>query len=916
MQKQGVIAVLFLFVVGFIFAAISLSMQTGQIVERRILTDQAADSASYAFASKSAQGLNFISANNLAIAGVSHMAGVMHLAADWGILIKALFRAKSVFSKGSPKMTKADEDSYQQVYNIVAPIVRLYFRAGTGLTRMNKVIRTSFPYLGLVDAIGTGAANAPSAVIIPFGAPTSQDIQPAGKSFMQRAKNALKKVITSTLPNYRGLNLINSDEAFCLAYYTAEKALGGDHNEIDNWLTGAAFGPFEAIGKVISLVIDMFGKIGIIGNFVGLKVGFSGCGFGETGKGISTQGSVDKALISNLILAILTGPMSGRPYKFPLEGGEAIVHPKKNADELAKELNDEYNTDCKAVSKGVVGQWRYNSVSAKPWFIETPVNPMQGMCVYPKSSDPKKTQKKYVRFDKNFSSGTAISPGENPSDNFDFLADYEVACYGTILFKWEVYSGPKGDTLPTIPYDENNPPPPVPAPESNTRVPKDDHKSDICPRFNAADSRLLDYPQPAEVPFGAPIVFNPASFKSFVNMSRSKPFLEPVINGLTVTDITKSPARWRGDDPRPGAFAEISEYLSCATGGHCPFDDNDGQGGYFKNVKGVKFYPKLDKMNWMCPISKKGDGSADNLRRIMKFDDPHDHSRWIHTVVYSESGGSNPTTIPSYVSRYIKIQEWHNKRVDELVNSMDCPNYELFASEDRANPSASNVKSESNSNDYCNANSHMCWQVAMQKVMGAALKKGQLSFMIPGPTTGVVKETPLEQSLHYAVVVINPLRVDNKTDIIGRNDGTALAHCPPNMQVEAKLEDNTTVEVCDIQPVVGYISRVISNNNTQQSLKSGENFGGGDVNLASGGAIKVAETDTFATNGFMAISQSSVRYEDTAGASPYTPAPDKHLPPSMEKTYQMFWPSWKPVIEPSRVMTKLLPDSIAPLLED
>ena len=306
-EEVGVIAVLFLFVVGILFAAISLSMQTGQVIERRILADQAADSASYAFASKSAQGLNFIAANNLAIAGSSHMAGVIHIAADWGILLKALFRAKSMLGGGSVSISDADKKAYQSVYTGFQPIARLYFMAAVGLTRVNGIIRATFPYLGMIDAIGTGAANAPSSIIIPFGAPRSSGSALGGsapvggaggaanQTFFSKAMGALKSSVSSLVPSYAGLRVINSDETFCLAYRAAEKALGQDRHKLAGWMTSNSFGGhFSGIAEVISKVVDVFGVVGVIGNFVGIKVGYAGCGFGETGETIGGSSSMDK----------------------------------------------------------------------------------------------------------------------------------------------------------------------------------------------------------------------------------------------------------------------------------------------------------------------------------------------------------------------------------------------------------------------------------------------------------------------------------------------------------------------------------------------------------------------------------------------------------------------------------------------
>ena len=87
--------------------------------------------------------------------------------------------------------------------------------------------------------------------------------------------------------------------------------------------------------------------------------------------------------------------------------------------------------------------------------------------------------------------------------------------------------------------------------------------------------------------------------------------------------------------------------------------------------------------------------------------------------------------------------------------------------------------------------------------------------------------------------------------------------------------------------------------------------------LASGGSFAGHEGVTLP---MMAITQSSVTYEDTAVGPEYRPAAASSDPnaikPSPGKNYQMFWPSWKPNLEPSRVMSRILPETLSPLVED
>jgi hypothetical protein len=143
-------------------------------------------------------------------------------------------------------------------------------------------------------------------------------------------------------------------------------------------------------------------------------------------------------------------------------------------------------------------------------------------------------------------------------------------------------------------------------------------------------------------------------------------------------------------------------------------------------------------------------------------------------------------------------------------------------------------------------------------------------------------------------------------------DNSALANCPVNMDIKVTLEDNSTVQVCDVQPVVGFISRIVQEGQGTSELAAEERFGGGDANLASGGAIGMSRDELFGTSGFMSIAQAGVKFQDNAPGAPARPS----APKSNAKNYQMFWPSWHPVMEPSRVISRIMPPSIAPLMED
>jgi hypothetical protein len=896
--KQGVIAVLFLFVVAFVIGAISLSMQTGQVIERRVLADQAADSGVYAFAAKSAQGLNFIAANNLAIAGSSHMIGVLHIASDWAIVLTALFKSKSAVTDPDLVFNK---DDYQKYYNIMQPIAKMYLRSGVGLTRTNSAIKKIFPYLGLVDAITTAGANSPSSLVIPFRTPPGQ--QNAGQSGGGNALKEIGKKITTNirglLPTYEGLTAIHSDETFCLAYRAGEQALGSDWHKVGGWFNSSTFpGALAPIVEVIDVVLGAVNVVGALANFVTIKVGFQGCGFGATGEPVTGGTSYDYGLIAALFQQILTGPLSGRPatFSFGTTVPPAVVHPTLgDFNALANELDTRYQSYCSQVAS--IGQWN----TAK---TTTAFNPKTGVCVYRKHTNSNPRSLPFTPSINALQGPFSQSPSP-VMPGYLYMYEYDYACHGTVLFKWNGFAGSTGK------IDNANPPNffPDPSPDTHPEVDTKEQKASLCPSFEANQSksgeRVVHYPRPPN---------DSNNPYDYAHLSREKSFLVEIIKGLAVTSLDQAPSGWRGDPPRTGAMQEINEYLACAAGlpNSCPFKDT--KGGYFENAGSQRFYPELSKLNWMCPTAKAGDPSVGNMRATLKFANPKDPGRWADTI--------KPQPIlstPEYESKYIEIKEWHNARVNKLVDNMKCDEYERFISKPRKPPSqpTSSPPGADQSNDYCKPGAHICWQKTLQKKLGRALEKGSLSFTVskkPAPNA----KPELDESLHYAILTLTSLRTDNGTDIVGRNDGSDLSHCPQGLDATATLEDGTPVQVCDIQPVVGFISRMLQGQNGAQSARSGtESFGAGDTNLASGGSINTLGS-SLGTSDFIAVAQAGVVYEKEIAGDPQrpTPNPSSPTPPSTALNYRLFWPSWKPVVEPSRVFGKMLPPLVTPLVED
>jgi hypothetical protein len=917
--RYGVIAVLFLFVAAFIFGAISLSMQTGQLTERRIHTDFAGDASAMAFASKSAQGLNFIAANNLAIAATSHMVGVLHVAADWTAMILTIIKAKSLIRGGATKLTKDQmADEVKTPYDILAPISKMYFRAAIGMTTLSKTIRSYYPYLGMIDAVSVGGANIPSAIVIPFRVPTSSGSSSSGasNSFMDKVKGAVKGAVASALStvnlSYDGLARLNSDETFCLAYRAAEKANGADErHSLDQWITSSTFGitiagvDLSPLGTVFELAGKVAGGLDVIGNFISIQIGFSGCGFGEEGPLAGGKSDRDQSMVARILSTLLQGPLSGRDFEMDTGLQKITLRPPHGEDRtfLENELNAAFRADC---GNGAV-QW---ATVPNVGGFKTNLDPRTGICVY---EDVSNIRKKYRKNDQALSAGTNVSSGENVDfDRWNLLSDYKVACFGTILFSWDTFSGPVLHPRPDDP--ENNNPIRDPAFDSHPKVSKTDFESDVCPPFVANDTRGgPEYKYPS-IPGSAP---------SYVNLSRKNVFVQPILKRLSDEDNGKL-KDWRGNDLRARAFEKMNKALSCAahfeeacTNNNeyylASTDDPEGKGTPHK------FYPTLESYNWLCPLAEEGKGTLSAVYGNLSFKHIAD-SRWLHSAETTLLGGRDVTTMHT---RYLDIMRRHNERMKRFTDRIDCSAYEIYAKGFPVKPHKEKVASTSESHSFCADDAHMCWQTGMQKVIGDDLKNGELSFIVPKQTTPTGGgETDLEKSLHYAVFVANPIRTDDPTRFKGRNDGSDMAHCPDKLDVDVVLENNATVKVCDVQPVISMVSGMFKDQSGQQQKLEGDtSFGAGNANLASGGGINGIGDLT--TLGFMAVSQASARYEANSVGEPARPTAAGHTnltgvaAESLEgKSYQMFWPSWKPTLEPSRVFSKLLGSTLSSIVED
>jgi hypothetical protein len=879
--KDGVIAALFLAVVAFIFGAISFSMQTGQIIERRIKTDFAAEASVFAMASHNSQGLNYIASNNLAIAGAVHMSGSVHIAADIMAIIWTIptsdkmdvFKQSNISMGTGSGSTHDDEmtEKYHKIcYSYLMYAAKIFTNSAVGMTKLNTFLSNGYAVLGVPRAIEVGGANAPGAFVIPVN--SSGLVRSTSNTSLKDVGTKLLTFLSTAITSIKyPLVRLRADESFCLPFEASAKTGDSDRHNPAKWLASMTTSAPQIVQDAATATIAITNAVTTLGSWIGFNIGFAGCGFGAPtdGFGVQLDTSKDGSRVAPLLALALRGPLSGRESAYPgcvatpaEPATPAVTCPPPAPEQIWPRFMGQDQSTL-AVSPN-------NTAPSPSWTagdeqVVTIGNPsphlmfkiqdhlgQAGACVWMKSD----------------TSGYATDELPKVSDGHGHqvkgkvqLNNLNFANIDEVLFKWGGFGGRESSTNSATGNVLTSSPPPF-----GGRTPT--MTEDLCPPFPTRVGEVQ----------GRDLIWDPK-----IKITLQDPVLAPILGRLTFT----TPAEPLLDPPLNGraVYETVITIMDCARINKRVQSKNpDNSLNYFT--------PNMDHLDFLCPVQE-------NLKFLAT--DPLPHG-------------------------YEGVRDWHNNRVDQ----MNCgPDYQkLMTGKDLKcetpppQTQAQSTRASDESFDFCEPGAHMCWQKGLQKQYTdykTVDKTSPLAFLVPKLTESSYSAqlSPLETYLRYAVFLQNPIYTDAVGQINGRRDGSALSHCPPYMDAQAKVGTNT-VDVCDVTPMVGLLNRAIASGsdiNAKESFGAGSDSstGVGGTNLASGGSLAFEQSGGLPH--MYAIAEARVVY-DPATTDPQKPTAAAGVADSKSKAYQMFWPAWKARIVPSRVISKMMPAAISPLMED
>ncbi len=879
-QKDGVIAVLFLVVVAFIFGAISFSMQTGQIIERRIKTDFAAEASVFAMASHNSQGLNYIASNNLAIAGAVHMSGAVHIAADimaiiWTIPTSDKMDVLNVFpntSMGTGSGGTHDDEmkkKYDKIcYSYLKYAAKIFTNSAAGMTTLNTFLRNGYAVLGVPRAIEVGGANAPGAFVIPVN--SSGLVSSTSNTSLKDVGTKLLSFLSTAITSIKyPLVRLRADESFCLPFEASAKTGDSDRHNPAKWLASITSSAPQIVQDAATATITITNAVTTLGSWIGFNIGFAGCGFGEPtdGFGVQLDSSKDGFKVAPLLALALRGPLSGREAAYPgcvataadpaLSIPAVTCPPTTPPEQIWPRFmgQDQGSIAISPNNSAPIPSWNAGDVPnpPPPRFEIQGHKGQAGACVwmqpstsgYPTDELPK------------------VSDGHGHQEKGQVqLNNLNFANIDEVLFKWGGFGGRESSTNSLTGNVLTSSPQPF-----GGRTPT--NTEDLCPPF----------PTPVGVVNSRDLTWDPK-----IGLTLNEPVLHPILKRLVFNAPNEPPLDPQLTGP---VYVNVMKIMDCARANKRVQSKNpDNSINYFT--------PKMDHLDFLCPVQA-------NLKFL-----------------------ATDVLPPGYDG----VRAWHNARVDQ----MNCGTayQKLMTGDDiKCETPATTSTTPSSpgadpSFDFCAGaqNQHMCWQKGLQKqytdykTLG---KTSPLAFLVPKLTESSYSAplSPLEASLRYAVFLQNPIYTDAVGQINGRGDGSALSHCPTYMDAQAKVGTNT-VDVCDVTPMVGLLNRTIaggSDINAKESFGAGSDSstGVGGTNLASGGSLAFEQSGGLPH--MYAIAEARVVY-DPATTDSQKPTAAAGVADSKSKAYQMFWPAWKARIVPSRVISKMMPAAISPLMED
>lgn len=265
-RERGAVSFLFIFLAPIVIGVISYSLYVGQQIDLKIETQNSSDASVFSMTGHATQGLNMISANNLAIGGALHVAGAVPILAAYGSiayamsfdatdsLITAAKDMASLLTLGAFNFT---DDFQKNVWNHLAVISSNYLRTAVGLTSFNQFISDYWLIPAPIRAIEMARLNTPDSIVLPLQ-----------KSLINSPSSGLK---------YQGLKVTTSKEALCKTLRSSEGVT--DRDVISTWITG----PLKTLGMPpgLSSVISGLENLNrFINKYAAAKITFVGCGYG------------------------------------------------------------------------------------------------------------------------------------------------------------------------------------------------------------------------------------------------------------------------------------------------------------------------------------------------------------------------------------------------------------------------------------------------------------------------------------------------------------------------------------------------------------------------------------------------------------------------------------------------------------
>ncbi len=298
-KQAGAISFLFIFLLPILVGLVGYSLYMGQQVDLKIEAQNSSDASVFAMTGHATQGLNMISANNLAIGGSLHVAGAVPILAAYGSIAYALTfsssdsikdfaaAATSILTMGVVHVT---DDFQKNIWNKLAIVSSSYLRTAVGLTSFNKFLADYWLIPAPIRAVEMARLNTPDSIVVPVQ-----------KSLINNMSSGIK---------YQGLKVSTSKESLCHTLKSSEGVSGRD--VIMNWIAGP-LKTLNAPGSVQSLIRGLQKLNEFVNKYAQATISFVGCGYGIKSqlmkfiKYLSESPAIDSNILSQIMSSLDAG---------------------------------------------------------------------------------------------------------------------------------------------------------------------------------------------------------------------------------------------------------------------------------------------------------------------------------------------------------------------------------------------------------------------------------------------------------------------------------------------------------------------------------------------------------------------------------------------------------------------------------